>query len=165
MIKSKYKHNKLGSFMFNLCGRFSEFLVKHRWLYIILAHTWGLLMTLIGYIISLALLFVGKPHKYYWVYCYSLGESWGGFEMGTMFVRDTTSTNELSQHEFGHTFQNCLLGPLYPILVGIPSMCRYWYRHISEKHGKIHKPYDAIWFEDSATEIGKYVTKALDIKH
>jgi hypothetical protein len=32
------------------------------------------------------------------------------------------------------------------------------------KHGKIHKPYDAIWFEDSATEIGKYVTKALDIK-
>jgi hypothetical protein len=44
-------------------------------------------------------------------------------------------------------------------------MCRYWYQTISEKHGKIPKPYDAIWFEDSATEIGKYVTKALDIKH
>ena len=46
--------------------------------------------------------------------------------MGLMFVRDRKSWgSELNQHEFGHTFQNCLFGPLMLFLVSLPSATRY----------------------------------------
>ena len=72
--------------------------------------------------------------------------------MGTMFLRDNSnyiiSTNN---HEYGHTFQNAILGPFFIFIVAIPSAIRYWYREFSKK---TQPDYDAIWFEGSATEIG-----------
>ena len=63
-------------------------------------------------------------------------------------------------HEFGHSLQNCLWGPLFPFVIAIPSATRYWYRDISAKKG--NKPttdYDAVWFEGQATEWGnKYIS-------
>lgn len=83
--------------------------------------------------------------------------------MGLMFLRDTTSINSVDKHEFGHTFQNCLLGPLFPFLVAIPSATRYWIQEIRCRKGKGHlnKPYDSIWFELSATDIGTEITNRL----
>lgn len=128
-------------------------------------------MTLIGLLISGVLaimkLFIKEIYfnKYLWIYSISVGpESWGGFETGLMFVRDHKSTNALNKHEFGHTFQNTLLGPLFPILVGIPSAIRYWYQAIRTKHGKQNKAYDSIWFEDAASQCGTYVAQVIESK-
>lgn len=144
-----------GKFMYDTVFKFSSWIIKHQWLYYVLAHTWGLILTLIGYLISLCLLICGfAPQAYYWIYFFKVCKNWGGFEMGTMFVRDTTSWDKLNEHEFGHTFQNCLFGPFMLLLVSIPSAVRYWVRRIQEKMGKNLKPYDAIWFEMSATDVG-----------
>lgn len=170
-IKPMYKHSKIGNFMFNLCAKWTKFVIKHRWLYYLLAATWGIIMTVLGLIISLILLivklFAPKKvlfEKYHWIYNIKVGPQWwGGCEMGLMFLRDWKSTEAyINPHEFGHTFQNCILGPLFPFIVAIPSATRYWLREIFPK--KEWGPYDGAWFEDAASQCGRYVITYLEGK-
>lgn len=165
-IKAAYEHTKVGTFMFNLCAAWTEFLIKHRWFYYFFACTWGSIMTILGLIISgillVAKLFIKnitfKP--YYWIYGISVGpDLWGGCEMGLCFLRDQKSRSSVDAHEFGHTFQNCLLGPLFPFIVAIPSASRWWARELNKN--KKFAPYDSVWFEDAATQCGKYATEYL----
>jgi hypothetical protein len=169
-IKAAYKHTKAGTFLFNLCAKWTEFVVEHRWLYYLLACTWGIIMTIIGFIVSGALaiakLFlkdriVFKP--YYWIYSISAGpDRWGGSEFGLCFLRDHKSGSPLAAHEFGHSFHNCLFGPLFPFVVAIPSAIWYWSRKL--KTANASKPYDTMWFEDAATQCGLYATKTINVK-
>ena len=170
-IKPLYEHSKVGSFMFNLCAKWTKFILKHRWLYYFMACTWGVIMTILGLIITLILgivkIFIPKKiifERYYWIYSITVGpEWWGGCEMGLMFLRDhNSSVNYINPHEFGHTFQNCLLGPLFPFMVAIPSAIRYWLRELFPK--KIWAPYDSAWFEDAATQCGVYAVRILSQK-
>lgn len=170
-IKPLYEHSKVGNFMFNLCAKWTKFILKHRWLYYLMACTWGIIMTILGLIITLILgivkIFIPKKiifERYYWIYSITVGpEWWGGCEMGLMFLRDhNSSVNYINPHEFGHTFQNCLLGPLFPFIVAIPSAIRYWLREIFPK--KIWAPYDSAWFEDAATQCGVYAVRILSQK-
>lgn len=173
--KDKYydKFTPYGKFMYNLVDKFTRFILKHRALYYLLAHTWGAIMTVIGYVITLVLLIVNlvlkfcekKPlpiNKYNWVYYFNVGKSWGGVEMGTMFLTDNYDNESVKKHEFGHTFQNCLLGPLFPFLVAIPSATRYWIQEFRYRAGKSNKPYDSIWFEASATDCGTLANEFLN---
>lgn len=65
-------------------------------------------------------------------------------------------------HECGHGIQNIIFGPLFPFLVAIPSVIRYWYREViwrkdRERYFQLPK-YDDIWFEGQATRWGdKYI--------
>lgn len=170
-IKPLYEHSKVGSFMFNLCAKWTKFILKHRWLYYFMACTWGVIMTILGCLITIILaivkIFIPKKvifERYYWIYSITVGpEWWGGCEMGLMFLRDhNSSVNYINPHEFGHTFQNCLLGPLFPFMVAIPSAIRYWLREILPK--KIWAPYDSAWFEDAATQCGVYAVRILSQK-
>lgn len=113
-------------------------------------------MTLIGYVTALVLLICGKkPTKYHSTFYFPIGKNWGGVSLGTIFLRDTTSSTQVCMHELGHTYQNAILGPFMIFMVAIPSAIRYWYREINEKAKAT--PYDAIWFEDSATCIGSSI--------
>ena len=161
-IKPQYDHSKVGNFMFELCAKWTEFIIRHKFLYFILSITWGFIMTFLGWIISLVLLaakfFSNKIsfEKFGWIYCCKVGpDYWGGFEMGLMFVRDQKSTVQLSCHEWAHTTQNCLFGPLFPFIVAIPSACRWWARTIFPK--KNWPAYAAAWFEDAADQCGLYM--------
>lgn len=169
-IKPGYAHFKIGNFMFSVCAKAAKFLAKHRILYYLLACTWGILPTLGGLLVTLALAIAKifdrkiKFEGYFWIYSIKAGpDLWGGFEMGLMFIRDHWSWAELSEHEFGHTFQNCLLGPFMIFIVSIPSTVRWWYRYLKyDRRGIIPpKDYSAIWFEDSADQCGKYVVKSI----
>lgn len=171
-IKNQYEHSKFGMFMFNLCANWTKFILKHKVLYYILSFTWGIIMTLIGSLVTAAIwiakLFGLKAEikKYYWGYDISVGpEYWGGCTLGIMFLRDwKSSIKYINDHEFGHTLQNCLLGPLFPLLVAIPSATRYWYQTIRENKGKDNVPYDSVWFEDAATQCGNYAVEFLSQK-
>jgi hypothetical protein len=171
-IKAGYEHTKAGTFLFNLCARWTKFLIKHRWLYYLLACTWGIIMTVVGLIVTgvlaVARLFVKDKSKivfkpYHWIYSISVGPRfWGGCELGLCFLRDHKSRGTLNAHEFGHTFQNCLLGPLFPFMVAFPSMI--WYHSRKNNKEKAKKPYDSYWFEDAATQCGLYVIRTLNAK-
>lgn len=169
-IKAAYQHTKAGTFLFNLCAAWTKFLVKHHRLYYLLACTWGSIMTIVGLIVSgvlyLVKLFTKDKVKitfkpYHWIYSISVGPNyWGGFECGLCFLRDQKSRGNLNAHEFGHTFQNCLFGPLFPFLVAIPSMT--WYHSRKKNKEKAKKPYDSKWFEDAATQCGLYAIRTLN---
>lgn len=169
MIEAKYKHTKFGNLMFKLCAGWTMFIVKHRILYYILSCTWGLLLTLIGLIVTLSLsiikLFIKsiKFEKFAWVYFIGIGVQWGGFETGLMFVRDLDSSKGLSQHEFGHTFQNTLFGPIQ-IIWSISSMIRYWYITIRCLRGHTVGEYDSYWLEDAASQCGEYADNFISNK-
>ena len=157
----------LGKFFYDVTLKWARFLAKHRILYYILTYTWGILTSLFGLLLSLILLIAGKhPEGYYWIYFFRVGgDYWGGFSAGSTFLRDKKSDDAaMNQHEFGHTFQNTLLGPLAIFMCYIPSIIRYWTRTYAMKKNKPLKDYDAIWFEASATDAGAEATKIIAIK-
>ncbi len=103
-----------------------------RLFYLLLQCTWGFLQSLLGFLLLLAL---GKQRR-----------MWHGFALMTVFDLQKVRINRfgcislgmfifvtaregcapdpgIAAHEYGHTFQSLLLGPLYLFAVGIPSSC------------------------------------------
>lgn len=153
----------IGNKLYDLCFAWTKFILKHKNIYYALSFTWGILNSLAGLVCSLVLRVVGiQAERYYWMYCQKMRAHWGGFSVGINFIRDTTSRDEVSYHEFGHSFQNCLFGPFMILFIAIPSMVRYWHINIRKKLGKpVEYDYDSIWFEKSATDCGKYAIEFL----
>ena len=128
------------------------------WKFYLLSFTWGLPMVLIGLIAAFILrVFLHvKPRRLGYCLYFEYGEDWGGVSLGLTVITMKNPSDHTIKHEHGHAIQNCYLGFLFPFLVAIPSGIRYQYRSWMEyKHpDKKLKPYDAIWFEGSATELG-----------
>lgn len=166
-MKYQEQRTKYGKFMFNVMLKGSRFLMKHMWLYHLLNYTWGIIMTLIGWIVlGFVRVFLRKKvvehGKFGPCHYIMLFDNWGGLDLGTTFLLADNMGKEWTlhtkQHETGHTFQNALLGPLAIFLIFIPSAIRYWLATF----GKIDSPYDLIWFEGSASTIGEeYYNKYL----
>jgi len=126
-------------------------------LYFLLSFTWGLPMTLIGCIAAVAMIITGhKPKRFGWAIYFEIGKGWGGVNLGPVFICNRDSSDNLKAHEFGHSIQNCYFGPLMIFIVAIPSATRYWIREWKKSRGvKNLPPYDSIWFEGQATELGE----------
>ena len=106
-------------------------------LFYILSFTWGIIMSLLGSIVILFLIIIGKkPHLFHGRVYIQVGKDWGGCEMGCFFICDDTPTLSLKQHECGHGIQNIILGPLTPFIVSIPSGLRYQLRERASYKGK-----------------------------
>lgn len=129
-------------------------------LYWLAQWTWGIVMNLLGGVVVLALIVTGhRPRVFHYAVYVEVGNGWGGLELGGFFLCGEGSADSLKMHEHGHGYQNIMFGPLMPFLVSIPSAIRYWYREIMRrrdpaKYAKL-PPYDAIWFEGQATELGE----------
>ena len=94
--------------------------------------TWGILQTCVGFYIYLR--FIKCPHRYYRGVIQTVWPANSGLSMGLFIFTPSEECNEedktgrleycnkVSVHEYGHTFQALLLGPLYPIIIGIPSI-------------------------------------------
>lgn len=119
--------------------------------------TWGLPLTLIGLIVALVLICTGhKPKRHGGCFYFNVGKSWGGLNLGLVFLTDERDSEHTKNHEFGHAVQNAKYGLLMPFIVCIPSVIRYWYREIK----KPTTDYDDIWFEGEATKLGnEYINK------
>lgn len=129
-----------------------KYINEHPVLYYFLSFTWGGIMSLIGTIVILALIMVGKkPHKCGNSIYVEVGEYWGGLELGCFFICCKNPGDHILLHESGHGFQNIMFGPLMPFIVSIPSAIRYWYRRLSQNN---KTEYDAIWFEGQASALG-----------
>lgn len=139
-------------------------------LYWIAQFTLGIVMTLPGMIGTLfcVLFFHGKVYKNGFTIVTTVSGNWGGVCLGAFtFCGDYKNSSywtEITAHEFGHSIQNIYLSVLFPFLVGIPSMCRYWYQRILEEHyNKIFPAdwYDRFWAESNATKVGLFIKKKL----
>ena len=131
--------------------------------------TWGFIMSFIGLVAALiCIIFLkGKIHKNGYTIIIEVGGNWGGVSLGCISLcggYTTTCLNEdwfehTRRHEFGHSLQNLIFGPVFLFLVAIPSLIRYHCRNYRSKKGLENKDYDAVWFEGMATKWG---TKAIN---
>ena len=157
------KRTKLGKLFYSLTYNIGIKLGKHPIIVTILNYTWGILATLIGWLVfSFCIIFLRKkiikntPYK--WMRALLLGNNWGGCSLGlVMLVADgmgSEYTSHTFKHELGHSVQNAFYGPFWLFIVAIPSGIRYLYRNSKISKGKELPDYDQIWFEGSATDIG-----------
>lgn len=138
-------------------------------LYWIWQLTWGALLTIPGLLITaFCIVFLkGKPHRNGFSYIVEIGGNWGGLELGAVALCGSYNTKggpcyspsafeDTRRHEFGHTLQQLIFGPLTLFIVAIPSASRYWYHRIMRKKGKKFCLgwYDSAWFEFTASSWG-----------
>jgi hypothetical protein len=108
-------------------------------------------MTLIGYVLH-KILYKGADHATVGHAVQTLGSIGGGYvSLGAYII---VEDNVCKYHEYGHSLQNCVYGWLFPLLVGIPSIVRFYWREWREAHGKALSDYDSAWFEAQATRWG-----------
>ena len=126
-------------------------------LYYILNFTWGIIMNIIGAVGAGIMLAAGKqPVRHAGSIVFRTGHNWGGVSLGIFSFICEESGEHTLDHEFGHSIQNALYGPLFPFIVAIPSAARYWAIHF--KLIKV-KNYDDAWFEGQATDWGTRVAE------
>ena len=128
-------------------------------LYWIISLTWGALMTIPGLIGALLVIIAGgKAEKNGFSFIVKIGGNWGGISLGAVAFcgnYEGEYFEYIRRHEFGHSIQNLIFGPLFLFVIGIPSLIRSWLF----KADKIKHPYDYIWFEYTASTWG---TKAIN---
>lgn len=77
-------------------------------------------------------------------------KSCGSVTLGSYIFLSPRATDTTVRHEWGHTRQSLILGPLYLIVIGIPSII--W----AATHKSIapNKPYDWFYTEALANKLG-----------
>lgn len=121
-------------------------------LFFILLFIWQLPQNLVALVM---MPFLGSLSKIcYRNYCYCfLGDYMrGGISLGNFaFVSESISKYEpdIAHEVDGHTVQSKILGPLYLIVIGIPSICWAYFRN-KKKHPNYYAFYTESWANECA---------------
>ena len=140
-----------------------------RVVYWFLSLTWGIIMTLVGFFATMfSIIFLkGKIHRNGYGFITEVKGDWGGVSLGAFALcgsynqidgpcYDHAWYEQTRKHEFGHSLQNIIFGPLFPFVISIPSVIRYWL----VRFDKLKSEYESVWFESTATKWGtKWVEK------
>ncbi|WP_208559171.1 hypothetical protein [Marinilactibacillus kalidii] len=142
-------------------------------LYCLIQCTWGIIQTSLG--VCLFLRYLKQPHLFYHGAIRTKWSRLDGVSLGLfIFTPDDTdsahlapftdSCNRMAVHEYGHTYQSLLLGPLYLPVVGIISFI--WARHPRYKRlrQRYHVPYSFCWVESWANQLGEKILKQPALK-
>lgn len=125
-------------------------------LFYLVQFTWGLTVNLAGLAVFLCCRkrFHSETFRNGVVTCLP-GKS-GGLSLGIFIfigARSAAESGGLCAHEYGHTIQCLVLGPLYWIAVAVPSVVwRYLFDGYRKRTGI---PYDALYCERWATAWGR----------
>ncbi|NCA92498.1 hypothetical protein EOM82_04515 [bacterium] len=133
--------------------------------YYLIQFTWGFLQNFTGFLIFLKFR-KEKRIKFFGsiiTLVESRGENWGGISFGCFIfvnaLREKDTLDTTCVHEYGHTIQSLILGPLYFFVVGLPSFI--WCN--SKKYRALRKETGVSYFsrfpENSANKWGERVTK------
>ena len=141
-------------------------------LYALAQCTWGFLQSLLGFLVFL--LHIRQPHFSYHGAIVTQWEGKSSVSLG-MFVFVTKEpyfyeklkseytmddlSGRLLVHEYGHTIQSLILGPLYLILMGIPSTLWGFLPGCAAKRKNENISYFSFFTEKWANHLGELVTK------
>ena len=140
---------------------------------VFLQWTWGYTQTMAGLVLYLCHL--DRPHTYYKGVVRTYWPSKiSGLSLGMfIFTPDTDDplygvsekqaqtvySDEMAVHEYGHTFQSLLLGPLYLLLIGLPSILWGTLPVFEKMRREKNIPYTSLYCERWASDWGEAVTK------
>lgn len=123
-------------------------------LYILWQWTWGLPQTLVG--LLLFLIFIRSPHSFCHGAVHTKWKRWDGISLG-MFIF-TPAHEEIQKsmrpHEYGHTIQSLLLGPLYLLIIGLPSLVWASSKALQNYRKENNLPYSSFFVEHWADLLG-----------
>ena len=130
-------------------------------IYWLLQCTWGLPQTFIGFLMFIK--YRKAPHH---MFKGSIVTNWpkkGGVSLGLFtFVEDRLGRQEeVQNHEYGHTIQSLILGPLYLIVVGIPSFVWCNLPYFRNKRQEQNIPYNSFFIERNADWVGEKINAIL----
>ncbi|API88749.1 hypothetical protein BKP56_05360 [Marinilactibacillus sp. 15R] len=149
-----------------------------RLIYILIQFSWGLPQTILGLLLYLK--YYKHPHTFYHG---SIRTKWNrtdGVSLGLFIFTPNESDlallkgrdkkqfqqncERMAVHEYGHTYQSLLLGPLYLPLIGLVSFS--WarlprYQKMRKKYGV---PYSFCWTEQWANYLGEKILKKPSLK-
>ena len=126
--------------------------------------TWGLPQTITGAFI--ALLLRDAPSFPYRGTIVKIWKCHGSMSLGMYLFLDcrlsgldesgklTGYADEILRHEYGHTYQSLMLGPLYPLVIGLPSMIWAKSERIRRWRKKTGKSYGWLYTEGWADRLG-----------
>ncbi|MBQ9484260.1 MAG: hypothetical protein IJU82_08725 [Ruminiclostridium sp.] len=122
-----------------------------RVIFTVLQCTWGILQTLAGAAVFLVL--IKRKHFIYRAGVATLWQRGESLSLGLFFfVSEQASEdrrNELCAHEYGHSVQSVILGPLFLPVIGLPSsvwcMMPYFGRLRAEKGRSYYSLYTERW--------------------
>ena len=124
-------------------------------IYVLLQCTWGLPQTLVGFI--LFIVHIRCPHRFYhgsieteWQ------QKWSGISLGLFIFTPIEQHSEVRVHEYGHTIQSLILGPLY-IIPGVISLAWGNLPYYAKKRREQNLPYTKCFVEGGASRLGEKV--------
>ncbi len=138
-----------------------------RILFFFLQCTWGGFQTFIGFIVLLFNL--KRKHYFYhgaiiteWKKCFSASLGLFIF-MSVYHPKEKRKPHEdtylkILVHEYGHTIQSLLLGPLYMILIWVPSFIWFKNSRLRKRREEKNISYFSFYTEKWADFIGEKVT-------
>ena len=124
-----------------------------RLLFIIWQWTWGFIQTFCGFVLFL----INFKCKHYW-YHNALVTVWDknkGVSLG-LFIFVWPDDQSCVVHEYGHSIQSLILGPLYFVVIGIPSAI--WCNVLAGYRKRRRKNYYDFYPEKSANYLGSRAT-------
>ncbi len=109
--------------------------------------TWGFPQTLLGF-----LLYLWNIHNRHFDYHGSRATVWKSdncVSLGMYIFVSEHAGKRITVHEYGHTIQSLALGPLYLLVIGIPSALwehlYYWKRYRKRKRRSYYSFYTESW--------------------
>ena len=113
--------------------------------------TWGIVQNLIG--LALFLCLIGRRHRLFHgavVTTWKLGSS---LSLGMFIFTRTPYDLRLVQHEYGHTIQSLILGPVWLFVIGLPSLV--WCGCFGKWREKHNVDYYSFYTEAWANRLGE----------
>lgn len=126
-----------------------------RCIYWFLQCTWGIIQTLMGFVVFLV--HIKDPHYIYKGAVCTVWKRPMGLSLG-MFIFVWPDDDRVCVHEYGHTIQSAVLGPLYLPVIGIPSAIWANLPAFQKRRSKEHLSYYRFYPEKWANRLGERVT-------
>ncbi len=128
-------------------------------IYIVLQCTWGFFQTMSGLVYFLISL--KYPHEFYHGSILTRRSGIGGVSLGLfIFANDDRrngKSDKIAAHEYGHTIQSLILGPLYLPIIGLISFTWCGLPFFVKLRKRKHISYYSCFTESWANRLGSKV--------
>ena len=126
-------------------------------LYYLLQFSWGIIQNVIGLLLWLILLLI-NPHRLIKTFYGCIVSYWrlnNSLSLG-IFIFMGSNDDAVLVHELGHSIQSIILGPLYLLIIGIPSFI--WATFLVKLRRRKKLNYYNLYTEKWANHLAKLAT-------